>query len=309
VWESRNQLSGMGTDLDIFMSRSIDDGMTWSPPEAMNNGADTDELDENGPEIAADRNGRWVMTWRSPLNAIVSRRSENGGETWLPISPVALQADGDTESPPELATDGLGNWVAAWHSHNSLNDTIGTDGDIAFSRSTDGGASWSVLAPINTDAATDSKSDEVVHLAADQFGNWIAVWFIFDSPEIYAARSNDGGATWLPPELISADTGMNFSLPQIGSDFRGTWYAIWASNNGREGDLDLLYSTTTDVGAGWTLPEYLNTDAEADLGDDYLARIVFDRRGNGVAAWSADNSLGGMNGEDGDVLRAIRGCE
>ncbi len=57
----------------------------------------------------------------------------------VPISdPAPLNTDAPTESrndiEPHITTDGLGNWLAVWHSEDSLSGAIGTDRDIFFSR-------------------------------------------------------------------------------------------------------------------------------------------------------------------------------
>jgi Neuraminidase (sialidase) len=54
-----------------------------------------------------------------------------------------------------VTTDGAGNWVAVWHSADSLGDTIGEDADILVARSTDGGATWTAPVALNTNAASD----------------------------------------------------------------------------------------------------------------------------------------------------------
>ena len=60
---------------------------------------------------------------------------------------------------PQVTTDGAGNWVAVWHSNDSLGGTIGTDADILVSRSTDAGGTWTAPAPLNTNAGSDSGDD------------------------------------------------------------------------------------------------------------------------------------------------------
>ena len=43
VWSSHENLGGVvGTDNDIFISRSTDNGESWSPPVTLNTNADSD---------------------------------------------------------------------------------------------------------------------------------------------------------------------------------------------------------------------------------------------------------------------------
>ena len=91
---------------------------------------------------------------------ILVSRSTNNGATWT--APAALNTNAATDSGathPQVTTDGTGNWVAVWQSTDTLGGTIGTDGDILVSRSTNNGATWTAPAALNTNAATDSGDD------------------------------------------------------------------------------------------------------------------------------------------------------
>ena len=67
-------------------------------------------------------------------------------------APFALntnaRSDAGNDQGPQVTTDGHGTWVAVWHSHDSLGDTIGTDSDILVARSTDAGVTWTPPAPL-----------------------------------------------------------------------------------------------------------------------------------------------------------------
>ena len=58
-----------------------------------------------------------------------------------------------------MSHDAAGNWVTVWASHADLGETIGTDWDILFSRSTDGGQTWTDAVPLHADAYMDSGDD------------------------------------------------------------------------------------------------------------------------------------------------------
>jgi len=107
------------------------------------------------------------------------------GDTCSFASPAALNTnagnDNGSDHLPRMATDGAGNWVAAWFSNDSLGDTIGTDIDILVARSTDNGASWTAPAALNANAGSDSGSDQLPRMTTDGAGNWVAAWFSNDS--------------------------------------------------------------------------------------------------------------------------------
>ena len=159
-----------------------------------------------------------------------------------------------------MATDGAGNWVAVWDSHDTLGGTIGTDYDILVSRSSDAGATWTAPAALNTNAATDSGTDAFPQVTTDGAGNWVAVWSSNDSlggtigtdDDILVARSSDAGATWTasPPLNTNAATDSgDDGTPQVTTDGAGNWVAVWYSSDSLGGtigtDNDILFATGT----------------------------------------------------------------
>ena len=144
------------------------------------------------PEVTMDGSGRCVAVWQTDdeldgtagtdYDLLVSH-SFNRGVDWSPA--VLLNTNGTTDSGddklPFVATDRLGHWVAVWHSWDSLEDTIGTESDILMSLSTNNGAIWTAPSALNTDAATDTVSnDRFPHLVTDGTGRWICTWASFD---------------------------------------------------------------------------------------------------------------------------------
>jgi len=66
VWYSNDDLGGtIGSDNDILVSRSTDNGATWTSPVALNINAASDGGSDAYPKITTDRRGNWVTVWRS----------------------------------------------------------------------------------------------------------------------------------------------------------------------------------------------------------------------------------------------------
>jgi hypothetical protein len=211
VWSSSDDLGGtIGTDDDIPVARSTDNGGTWTAPAILNTNADTDSGDDWAPQVTTDAGGNWVAVWYSTENLggtigmdydILVSGSTDNGITWT--TPAALNTNAVSDSGldwlPQVATDGGGNWVAVWWSNDRLGGTIGTDDDILVSRSTDNGATWTAVAALNTNAASDSGDDRHSQVATDGGGNWVAVWqsggnlggTIGTDDDILVARSTD----------------------------------------------------------------------------------------------------------------------
>jgi hypothetical protein len=334
VWESDEDLGGtIGGDLDILVSRSADDGLSWSAPQALNTNAVSDMGSDYDVRVTTDGSGNWVAVWYSSevlggtigadYDILVSRSADNG-VTWN--TPQALNANAATDiggdAYPQVTTDNLGNWVAAWESENDLGGTIGTDWDILVSRSADNGLSWSAPQALNTNATTDSGSDYDVQVTTNGTGNWVAVWYSAENIggtigtdwDILVSRSADNGLGWSAPQALNAnaasDSG-NDRYPQVTTDWWGNWVVVWHSDDDLGGsigtDLDILVSRSADNGATWGAPQPLNSNAGADHGSDEMARLTTDGTGTWVAVWRSADDLGGTIGWDNDILVARSG--
>ena len=295
VWNSNDALGDTaGTDYDILVSRSLDDGVSWSAPAPLTSHAATDSAADMEPSVATDGAGNWIVVWYSndeldgigTDNDILASRSTDNGATWTDPVPVNTNAADDSGSDytPHLVTDGAGTWIAAWQSQDTLGGTIGSDLDILLARSTDDGVSWTAPAPLNSRAAVDSGSDYQITIATDKAGTWTAAWMSWDylgSPnigtddDILTARSTDNGATWSAqaPLNTNAETDSGHDTqPHIATDGHGVWYAVWQSQDTLGDtigtDLDILGARSTDNGATWSAPVSINPVAGNDSGTD-----------------------------------------
>ena len=219
-----------------------------------------------------------------------------------------------------MTTDGAGNWVAVWGSHDTLGGTIGGDKDILVARSSDNGATWTAPVALNTNAATDQRWDLLPEVATDGAGSWVAVWtsmdFQVDPPlgsdwDILVARSSDAGATWTAPAALNTNAAIDSgedSYAEVTTDGAGNWVAVWTSENSLGAtigtDYDILVARSRDAGATWTAPAALNANAATDSGDDGDPRITTDGAGSWVAVWTSNDSLDSTIGTDVDALFA-----
>lgn len=282
AWEAYDltTFGASGPDDDIRFARSTDDGATWGTPSLVNSTALTDSLDDDqAPALATDHNGRWVAVWQS-LNElgttsthggdwdIAYAQSSDDGTSWSAMRFLNTNAGTDTGADvvPQIATDGVGNWVCVWASNDSLGGTIGNDDDILFSRSTDNGTTWSAPAALNTNAAVDTGNDSAPAIAYGG-GKFICVWQSTDrlggsypvDHDIMYSQSTDGGASWSAPALLNSNAttdALHDRTPQIAVDTSGNRVAAWRLVTFGQVDGDMIFSRDPAAGASikdWSL--------------------------------------------------------
>jgi hypothetical protein len=66
VWDSYDDLNGtIGTDRDILIARSSDNGLTWTDPEPLNTTAANDSELDLYAQVTTDGEGHWIAAWES----------------------------------------------------------------------------------------------------------------------------------------------------------------------------------------------------------------------------------------------------
>lgn len=321
VWETPADTGGTGTDQDIFMARSTDNGQTWSTMSPVNTDATTDNESDFDPAIAADGAGNWVVTWTTDPFDTITAASTNGGASWN--APVLLAASAGDDFEPTVATDGAGLWVVAWASNHDSGG-IGNDDDIMFCRSTNVGASWTSPAPLNVTAGSDDPEEDDFRpsLATDRNGNWICAWHREgavastwgDDSDVIVARSADNANSWSPIQAVSINPTTDSaedSFVAASTDGAGNWLVAWASGtpalghqSGASFDTEIACVRSTDLGASWSPAAALNRNAHADSGGDQSIALLALGEGHWLTAWNSSDDFGGQLGPDRDVLFA-----
>ena len=324
VWSSTDDLGGpIGVEEDIFVSRSSDNGQTWTLPEALNTNAAVDVESDRHPRIATDRAGTWVAVWDAQNDGlpdgedILFSRSTDGGETWSPFATLNSNADlGSSDLFPEIATDETGTWLAVWTSNDTLGGTLAPAWHVLVARSTDDGATWSDAASLNPAATSGPAWNRFADVAADGSGSWVAVFTScptcfgeFEGTDISAAWSNDDGVSWMGPVTIYDPAGGDQRSPRIAADRAGNWLAAWGTNSGLGFEGDLVWARSTDRGATWSSAGLLNANAEVDSGSDGRVDVACGGPGRWLAVWMSEENLGGTAGTDWDIFFALASFE
>ena len=141
AWSSAGA-AGFGSDQDIMVAHSTNNGTTWSAPAPLNTNAAGDVGSDGSPRLLTDGQGRWISTWLTTNYGgdwdIAYAISTDLGVTWNPPTPVNTNAYSDSPSIDDgsnsiaFDTDKKGRWITAWSSNNTLGGTIGPNYNIFY---------------------------------------------------------------------------------------------------------------------------------------------------------------------------------
>ena len=240
--------------------------------------------------IAFDKLGtKEYWAHNATRNGVFVRRSLDGGKTWEPnpaaIDEQATRSEMPFEDKPYLVADNNPNSPYAGSLYVGWTEFSLTKSIVLFSRSNDGGLSWSQPFEISTHEGLprdDNGAVEGFAAAAAPNGLLYAVWA--DGNSIAFTTSRDGGITFVPSRKILDTAASYFTVdgversngfPQIGVDARsGRIFVTWADF--RNGDVDVFCSTSTDQGRNWSRPVRVNNDALHNGADQFFPWLAVD---------------------------------
>jgi hypothetical protein len=184
--------------------------------------------------------------------------------------PFVLDVAPSYISVTRIATDGSGSWIAVWDRW----DAVGGEPDIVYSRSVDGGLTWSAPAPVDANAGSDTSYDQAPLLAMDGTGTAVVVWN--RDADVAFARSTDGGLTWSAPTLLAGSA--NTFGHDIATDGAGTWVVTWTAE---PADYEIQVVRSTDGGASWSAP----TGVSGAILVTPVAHVAASATGTFLVAW------------------------
>ena len=241
----------------VFSAVSRDNGKTWTNLVALQ------AYETNGGQFSTDKNsvtadprqrGVAYATWDTLINATDNpddnprafaytgpgyfSKTSDGGKTWS-TPQVIFPTDQNTQTIGNqivVAPDGtlydFANWIVKPNTFKKETD------QVAFVKSTDGGATWSAPKAIrkmdvigvtdpNTGAAIRT-GDIIPEAAVDPAtGQLYVVWQTTDFSggaydEVALSTSTDGGATWSAPIRVNTPTGKAAFTPSVYVNAAGT---------------------------------------------------------------------------------------
>jgi PKD repeat protein len=245
------------------------------------------------PSIAAGSSGTLYLAyggWGGSTTGsdIFFSKSTDGGRTWT--SPMRVNNDGGTavQMDPSLFVDAAGAIYVVW------TDFRGLTSDIYFSKSTDGGLSFSANVRVN-DIVTNTQVES--DIAVDAAGLVHAVWTdnrnaATTGPDIYYGNSTDGGLSFDPSQRVNNDAGAaEQARPAIGVAPDRSVYAVWDDPRNAARGRDVYFSKSTDLGGTWT-PNIIVNDDVGNIAQDNAA-IAVDPAGSIFVTWADSRNPNG----------------
>jgi len=252
-----------------------------------------------------------------PTKLVVSR-SRDGGETWS--APVDVAPFDQTYNDREAVTADPRRPGTAYFAFVKRYGAEGESGLEFFSRTTDGGSTWSSPAPIYTPPPGMLTDPTLIEVLPDgTLVNFLIVanlspFLPSPSPRInwtvVAQRSTDGGTSWSgatniasidPFPAVDPDTGRVVrAYPVISTAVAGdgSAYVAWNDIPSPTSGSKVMFARSTDSGRSWSTPGVVSRSP----GQAFLPSIAVARDGTlGVTYDDTRNTLPGSGKLSTDV--------
>lgn len=264
------------------------------------------------PVIGVDTTGAFFFLHLSNppvgnwIDRIVIQKSVDAGISWSDGAYTGLNG-AKAQDKHWIAVDPQSNALyVTWTQFDQYGSTVPTDSSIIlFSKSTDGGLTWSAAKRINKISGDCVDSDDTAEGAVPCVGPGGEVYVAWSNrSKIWFDRSTDGGQTWLSNDILVSDQpgGWDYAIPGIyranglpvtacdrsGGPHHGTIYVNWTDQRNGPENTDVWLSRSADGGQTWSAPARVNNDNTTrqqfftwmtiDQATGYLWFVYYDRR-------------------------------
>lgn len=295
-----------GANLNNYYTSS-DGGLTWNTNQLSSTygvwGDPVIDVDASGNfyffHLSNPASGNWI-------DRIVCQKSTNNGSTWSDGSYTGLNGTKAQDKQWSIIDRTTGTIFITWTQFDVYGSADPNDKSIIlFSKSTDGGDSWSTPLKINEIDGNCLDEDDTVEGAVPALGPNGEIYVAWAGPNgLVFNKSLDQGDTWLSEE-ISIDpmpTGWDYGIPGLyrgnglpitkcdlsGGPNHGTIYVNWSDQRNGVNDTDIWLAKSTDGGDTWTGPIRVNDDPvgkqqfftwmDIDQTNGNLHFVFYDRR-------------------------------
>lgn len=280
-------------NFEIYYKRSTNAGVTWGPDTRL-----TYDPDISWYQSLALTGSNLHVVWRETRDGnydIFYKRSSDQGITWGADTNLT-QAPGSSETP---CITSCGNMLhVLWFDNRD-----GGAYEIYYKRSTNQGVTWEPDIRLTYDAGVSFgpcavAKDSMVHVVFQdsRYGNW----------ELFYICSTDYGVTW-SSEVRLTDATETSEAPSVAVSALNIHIAWW---DNRDGNYEIYYKTSTDLGLTWQPDDRLTNDGSWSqdphiaAADSMLHVIWKDGRAGNDEIYYKRNPTGNPGVEENDVSKA-----
>lgn len=233
------------------------------------------------------------------LDRIVIQKSSDGGKTWSNGSYTGLAHPKDQDKHWAVVDSRTNAIHLSWTQFDKYGsaDSI-HQSNILYSRSEDGGKSWTEPLQINRISGDCLDGDSTTEGAVPVvIGNRVYVAWA-NQNKLFLNFSEDAGATWQNEDILITEQAGGWDidvpgvqrangLPVLIADTLGRLYINWVDD--RAGNYDVWFSYSDDQGSTWSAAQKVNQDSGTadqfftwmcvDPITNVLYAVYYDRRG------------------------------
>lgn len=268
-------------DWGVWFTKSTDGGETFLSNVQVNDGLPRAYT----PTITVGNDGTIYVTWddrRPPFDYIqvYFSKSTDGGLTFTPDVLVNDTAGGLKDRPhmdPSMSVDSAGIINIAFDDGRNGPGNY----DIYFSKSTDGGGTFTQDVMVNDTVPGDTLDDTRPSLALSDDGDIYVSWSKeYDS--LFVSKSTDGGISFSSDVLVN-DTVSSSWQNSMDVDSRGYVHVLWRDDRDVP-NANIYYSRSTDAGITFS-PNIRVNDSILEFRPQRYPSMCVDESGMVYAVW------------------------
>lgn len=213
---------------DVFIAKSIDGGLTFSPNTKVN---DFTSNEFTWPSLEIDNNNIIYISWYDssrPGSGIrmYMTKSIDGGQTFSPSQEIASMGNAyqiSADWPAVLKSDSNANLYLIFFFSNYGTGIY----DVKIIKSSDGGATFTTPIQINT-----IEHEAFPSIDIDSTGNIYSAWSSYSYPSNIMFSKGSVRLNFSKEIQTNSFTFNSSRGPHIVVDQKGTSYLLWQSDNG-----------------------------------------------------------------------------
>lgn len=315
-------ISGIDASSGIVFEKSTDNGVTWSAPVVavtpLFAGGLTDkpwlQIDTNSASPHANSLYISVTQFDSSSNSQISvSHSSDGGTTWTRKTVDTEQIFPNVDQFTDIATGKDGTVYLTWircTANGPSGDCGGTTASIMFSKSTDGGNTWSAAAAIFTASLapdpnaccfygalpnTDERMSNIPVVGIDNStgthaGNLYVTYYNWTGTfmKVYVATSTNGGSTWTKKPVAPATATHDQFFPWLNVNRAGLVGVSWLDRRNDPANVNYEAFASFSPSGGNSFSPNLDLSAAPSnpFNDGFGGFFIGDYTGNAWASGS-----------------------